>query len=105
MKKKTILLSMVTVLLFCGLALARSQTISGVVSDSHCGVKHSVAGSAECIFHCVQGGASYVLVSDGQVYHLDGQDKFKGLAGREVVVTGKIKGSTIVVKSVTQKAS
>src|SRR5690348_5015717 len=105
MRKKTILLPTFTVLFLCGLAFARSQTISGVVSGSHCGVKHSAAGNAECIDHCVQGGASYVLVSDGKVYHLDGQDKFNGMSGKEVVVTCKIKGSTIVVKSVAGKAS
>lgn len=102
--KKTMLLAC-ALLLFGSLSFAKSITLSGVVSDSHCGAKHSTAGAAGCIEHCVKGGASYVLVSDGKVYQLDSQDKFKGMGGKEVTVKGKIQGDTISVKKVLEKTS
>lgn len=102
---KKIALLTFAVLMFASLSFAGSKTVSGVVSDSHCGAKHSTAGNADCIEHCVSGGASYILVSDGKIYQLDGQDKFKGLGGKQVTVTGKFKGDTITVKSVTEKTS
>ena len=88
--KKIVLLTF-AVLVFGGLSFAGTKTINGVVSDSHCGAKHSTAGNAECIEHCVSGGATYVLVSDGKVYQLDSQDKFKGMGGKSVEVKGKLK--------------
>jgi hypothetical protein len=103
MKKMTLLA--VAVLVFASLSFAGSKTISGVVSDSHCGAKHSTAGNEGCIEHCVAGGATYILVSDGKVYQLDSQDKFKGLGGKQVTVIGKFKGDTITVKSVAEKTS
>jgi len=47
-----------------------------------------------------QGGAKYVLVSEGKVYQVDAQDKFKGHAGHQVKVTGKMEGDKITVASV-----
>lgn len=94
-----------TMLVFGGLSLASAKTITGVVSDSHCGAKHSTAGSAGCVEGCVSKGASYVLVSKGKVYQLDAQDKFKGLGGKEVNVKGSVSGDSIKVSSVAEKTS
>ena len=102
--KKMALLAF-AILVFGGLSLAGDKTIVGVVSDSHCGLKHSVAGNGGCVEHCVSGGASYVLVSGGRVYQLDNQDKFKGLGGKSVDVTGNVKGDIIIVESVVAKTS
>jgi hypothetical protein len=102
---KKIALLAFAVLVFGSLSFAGNKTITGVVSDSHCGAKHSTAGNAECIEHCVSGGATYILVSNGKVYQLDAQDKFKGLGGKEVTVTGKLKGDSITVTSVAEKTS
>lgn len=102
---KKIALLTFAVLVFGSLSFAGSKTITGVVSDSHCGAKHAVAGNANCIEHCVSGGATYILVSNGKVYQLDAQDKFKGLGGKEVTVTGKLKGDSIAVTSVAEKSS
>ncbi len=99
MLRKIVLLS-ATLLVFAGLAMAK--TLTGTVSDSNCGVKHATASdeAKACVQKCVDGGASYVLVSGGKVYKLDDQDKFKGLAGDSVKVTGTVKGDSITVKSV-----
>ena len=92
-------------LVFGSLSIAAAKDVTGVVSDSKCGLKHASAGPGGCIEHCVSSGASYVLVSKGKVYQLDSQDKFKGLGGKEVTVSGKLKGDSIAVKSVAEKAS
>ena len=92
------------VLVFGSLSFAGSKTFSGVVGDSHCGIKHSTPGNSDCIEHCVSGGAKYVLISDdGNVYLLNAQDHFKGLGGKRVTVKGTLDGSTIAVKNVAQK--
>ena len=101
MRKQLILLS-ATVLLFGCMAWAASKTLSGVVSDSNCGAKHATAGedAAKCVEGCVGGGQKYVLVSKGKVYQLDAQDKFKGMGGKSVKVTGEVTGDSITVASV-----
>jgi len=91
-------------LVFGSLSLAADVTIKGTVSDSHCGVKHDSASdqAMHCVEHCVSGGATYVLVSDGKVYKLDAQDKFKGMGGKNVTVTGTVNGDSITVTSVAE---
>ena len=77
-----------TLLMFGCMALAADKAFMGVVSDSHCGAKHSTAGddAAACVGKCVAGGATYVLAtSDGKVYQLDNQDKFKEYAGNQTL--------------------
>jgi hypothetical protein len=83
-------------------AWAAETTMTGTVSDSHCGAKHAEASDAAagCVAKCVGGGAKYVLVSDGKVYNLDAQDKFADFAGKSVKVTGELKDMAITVASV-----
>jgi hypothetical protein len=83
-------------------AWAAETTMTGTVSDSHCGAKHAEASDAAagCVAKCVGGGAKYVLVSEGKVYNLDAQDKFAAFAGKSVKVTGDSDGTNIAVKSV-----
>jgi hypothetical protein len=104
---KRIALLVFAFLVFGSLSLAGAKTITGVVSDSHCGAKHATASdqATHCVEHCVSGGATYVLVSKGKVYQLDAQDKFKGLGGKNVTVTGTVKGDSITVTSVAEKTS
>lgn len=106
MMKKLALLAF-AFLVYGGLCLAAEKTITGTVSDSHCGLKHATAGdsAATCVEHCVSGGATYVLVADGKVYQLDAQDKFKGMGGKSVTVTGTVEGDSITVTSVAEKTS
>ena len=92
-----------TLLMFGCMALAADTAFMGVVSDSHCRAKHSTAGddAAACVEKCVAGGATYVLAaSDGKVYQLDNQDKFKDYAGKSVKVKVTANGDSIAVQSV-----
>lgn len=88
---------------FCCLSWAQSKTFTGTVSDEHCGAKHAHASAAAeaCVEKCVAGGSKYVLVSHGKVYQVDDQDKFKGLGGKAVKVTGTLSDSTITVADVS----
>ena len=92
-----------TLLMFGCMAIAADTAFMGVVSDSHCGAKHSTAGddAAACVAKCAAGGATYVLAtSDGKVYQLDNQNKFKEYAGKSVKVKGTANGDSIAVESV-----
>ena len=100
MKRLTVLAS--TLLLFGSMVWAGGKSWTGVVSDSHCGVKHSAPSdeAAACVTKCVKGGGKYVLVSGGKVYQVDAQEKFEGYAGKAVKVTGSLEGDTIAVEAV-----
>jgi len=88
------------------LAAGKSQTLTGVVSDSMCGAKHEMPGNpAECTRACVQHGAQYALVVGDKVYTLQTSDKsnldqLDKLAGAKAKVTGDVEGTAIAVKSV-----
>jgi len=99
---KRVAILVFSLLVFGCLAWAADKSWVGTVSDEHCGAKHATA-SAEaeaCVEKCVSGGAKYVLVSKGKVYQLDDQEKFKGLGGKPVEVTGTVSGDMISVVSV-----
>lgn len=93
----------VAMLVFGCMAWAAEKTYGGVVSDSHCGTKHSVAGeeAAGCVAKCVSGGAKYTLVSRGKSYNVEPQDKFKDFAGKRVRVKGALSGDTITASDVS----
>ena len=102
MTKKLLMLGMAFLILGCVAWAGGGKTFTGVVSDSHCGAKHSAASdaAAKCVSHCAEMGADYVLVSEGKVYKLDNQNEFKQYAGKSVKVTGVADGDSIRVESV-----
>ena len=104
---KKILVLGATLLLAGGLAMASPDSWTGVVSDSHCGLKHSKASAAaeKCVEKCVSGGGKYVFVADGKLYQLEPQDKFKGMGGKDVKVTGTMEGDKITADTVGPAAS
>jgi hypothetical protein len=82
---------------------AYAETLTGVVSDAHCGAKHLDASKAsmECAQKCVKGGAAPVFVqSDGKVLKIDNADAVKDHIGHKVEVTGDVKDDTITIASV-----
>lgn len=84
-----------------------ADTMTGYVSDAHCGAKHSAVSDAntKCINGCLKGGGDAVLVSEGKVYKFDAAsaDKAKALAGKDVTVDGTLSGDTVTVNSITAK--
>ena len=106
MIKKMLILG-ATLLLVGGLAWASPDSWTGVVSDSHCGLKHSKesAAAATCVEKCVAGGGKYVFVSGKKLYQVEPQEKFQGMGGKDVTVTGKIEGDKITAESVEAPAS
>ena len=103
---KKIVLVVFSFLVFGCLAWGVDKTYTGTVSCSNCGAMHATpsAAAAKCVEKCVTGGASYVLVSEGKVYKLDAQAKFKGLGGKSVKVLGSLTGDTLKVSQVTVAA-
>lgn len=83
---------------------AKNKTLTGVVSDTACGAKHTMMpgkSDAECTRACVSKGSKYALVVGSKVYTLEGQsDELNKLAGEKAKVTGMVSGDTIQVSSV-----
>ena len=81
---------------------SKRVTFTGTVSDSQCGMKHTSPSraAAHCVESTASDGAKYVLVPGGKVYQLTPQEKFKGLGGRCVKITGKMQGDTIAASTV-----
>ena len=89
------------------------QTWTGEISDSHCNAEHEplaegdpVLPSPECVKLCLKSGFKYVMVIGEKVYMIANQnntdlDKF---AGREVKVTGEMKGDSITITKVESAA-
>ena len=82
---------------------AFADNLTGYVSESHCGDKHSSPSEAatKCIQTCLKGGSDPVLVSNGKVYKFDAGSRDKALAhaGENVTVNGTISGDTVTVSS------
>jgi hypothetical protein len=92
-------------LLLCSaaLTLAADSTLTGYISDSHCGAKGAKDGHAECAAKCVkEHDAKYVFVNDAdhKVYAIDAQDKAAAHAGHHVTVKGSVDGDNLKLASI-----
>jgi hypothetical protein len=61
----------------------------------------------ECTEACMKGGATYVFVSDGNVYKIENQN-FAGLpvhAGHTVTLKGDMNGDRITVSNITMNSN
>ena len=77
-----------------------SITLTGVVTDSVCGMDHGIkaAGDAECTRTCVVLGAEYALARGKKVYVLQGHEMdLERFAGSEVRVKGRTAGTGKVI--------
>jgi hypothetical protein len=104
MKTKT-KLSVVLMLAFAGAfaAFAQQQSLTGVVTDSMCGVTHMAKDKtpAQCTQMCVKDGMKYALAAEKKVYTLEGHEaELPKLAGQKATVKGTLKGDTVMVESV-----
>ena len=106
---KKLFISTMMLASFCA-ATAMADDMTGFISDSGCGAKHTGAnGKADtaCVRTCIKSkGASPVFVSEGKVYKFDeaSMAKAKKLAGDKVQVTGTVEGDTVTATSI-KKAS
>ena len=86
-----------------------SQTYEGIITDAHCGAKHSATvgmAAAECTRVCVHSGEHFALVDGDKTYTLEGNDTaLKRMAGQRVKLFGTLSGQTISVASVGAGAS
>ena len=90
------------------LSAQSAQTINGFISEDQCGASHASpsASAAKCVKGCIARGAAPVLVSNGKVYKLKGEDSaVKSMAGQNVTIKGAVDGDTITVASVEAQKS
>jgi len=81
---------------------AFAESLTGTISDEHCGAKHTAATEKDmaCAKKCVDGGAAAVFISGDKVYKIDNQEAVKDHVGHKVTIDGKMTGDTIHVDSV-----
>ncbi len=98
---KTKSLATLPLMLMLALPLFAAQTtVTGVLTDDMCVKKHMMPGksNADCVRDCIKHGAKYVLVSEGKVLKLQGnQNTLNELAGKKIVVTGELKGDVLTL--------
>lgn len=83
--------------------VAMAADFKGYIIDEKCSAKPGMRGNVDCATACMKGGSPAVLVTEtGKIYKLDNQAKVVPLAGKQVTVTGKMKGDTITVASVKE---
>jgi len=88
-----------------GSLVSKTQTLTGVVSDSACGATHGMKGmtAADCTHMCVKAGQNYALVVGTDVYVLQGHEaELDKVAGELAMVKGSVIGKTVIVESVTR---
>ncbi|HWR14673.1 MAG TPA: hypothetical protein VN577_07575 [Terriglobales bacterium] len=84
-------------------AFGAQTKLTGVLTDDMCTKKHMMPGkpNGDCVRECIKHGAKYVIVSDGKAIPVQGkEDQLSGLAGKKVIVSGELKGKTLVVTAV-----
>jgi hypothetical protein len=87
----------------------QTQSYEGIITDTHCGAKHSAAvglSAADCTRACVHSGETFALVDGDKTYALKGEDAaLKRAAGQRVKILGTLTDNTISVASVVASAS
>lgn len=79
------------------------RILSGIVSDSTCGIGHTINGHGdrECTRICVKLGTNYALVAGKSLFILKGHEsELDEYAGEKVIVAGAVYGNTLRVESV-----
>ncbi len=100
MKKMTVVF--LTLLCLTVALTASANTLTGWVTDEHCGAKGASADHKACAEKCLQKGGKLVFYSptDKTIYSLDNQEMAKQNIGHEVKVTGEVTGKSIKVASI-----
>ena len=83
--------------------VAMAAEFKGYIIDEKCSAKVGMRGNVECANTCIKCGSPAVLVTEeGKIYKIADQTKVVPLAGKQVTITGSMKGDTITVASVTE---
>jgi tRNA isopentenyl-2-thiomethyl-A-37 hydroxylase MiaE len=103
MKKTTVLLFTLLVLMAVLASAGTKGTWTGWVTDEHCGAKGASADHRACAEKCLTQGGKLVFYNTGdkKIYSLDKQDMAKENLGHEVQVTGEADGKAIKVESIS----
>ena len=84
------------------------ENYEGIVTDTHCGAKHSAAvglSAADCTRACVHSGETFALVDGEKTYRLKGEEAaLKRVSGQRVKLAGTLTDNTISVGSVSASA-
>ena len=109
MKRSTLLAFLALIAATLLYAHEKPTTITGVVSDSMCGLDHSSMGkdgsdARSCTLKCVEGGSKLVLAdkTNGKIYQLSDQKAAKKFAGENVRATGHLDGDRISGEKLTK---
>lgn len=97
-------------IVFSGLLVAAGtvQTVTGVITDTMCGAKHTMMKGQpddECIRMCVKGPAEFALYDGKNVWKLSDQKAAARFAAKKVKVTGTADQKTMTIKTVSMEAS
>lgn len=101
--KSKLFVILALVLTFALSSFAAQTTVTGILTDDMCTKKHMMPGkaNADCVRDCIKHGAKYVVVSEGKVIELAGnQNQLGAHAGKKVTLTGDLKGRSLNVASV-----
>ena len=81
--------------------VAMAAEFKGYIIDETCSTKAAMKGNVECAATCIKGGSAAVLVTeDGKVLKIADQAKVVPMAGKQVTITGEMKGDSITVASI-----
>ena len=88
-----------------GSVAAVADQMTGYISESGCGAKHSTVSAAntKCVETCLKNkGTDPVLVSEGKVmkFDADSKEKAKAFAGKNVKIDGTMDGDMVKITSI-----
>jgi hypothetical protein len=87
-----------------GSVAALADQMTGYISESGCGAKHSTVSAAntKCVEACIKKGSDPVLVSEGKVmkFDADSKEKAKAFAGQNVKIDGTMDGDMVKITSI-----
>lgn len=90
------------------LAAGTVETVTGVVTDTMCGAKHTMMKGqpdADCVRMCVKGSAEYAIYDGKDVWKLSDQKAAAKFAAKKVTVTGVADRKTMTIKTASMDAS
>jgi hypothetical protein len=97
-------------IVFAGALLAAGtvQTVTGVITDTMCGAKHTMMkgqSDEECVRMCAKGSAEYALYDGMNVWKLSDQKAAAKFAAKRVKVTGVADQKTMTIRTASMEPS